>query len=194
MGRCPLFVFGPSGPARTVASEEERAPATGDDAGPTRVERIRAIARRVAQSRGLDVFDVQYRRESAGWVLRVILDKVPEAGTTPTGDAGVTVEDCQRVSEELGTILDVEDPIDHAYTLEVSSPGLDRPLRDAADYRRFAGRLAKIVLAEAVDGQKHFKGRLQGVEGSDVLLATEEGRPVRIPFRAIARGRLEVEF
>ncbi len=166
---------------------------TGAERGATRVERIRAIAERVAQSRGLEVFDVQYRRESPGWVLRVILDRVP-AGDAASGGEGVTVEDCQRVSEDLGTILDVEDPIEHAYTLEVSSPGLDRPLRDAADYRRFAGRLAKIVLAEAIDGQKHFRGRLQGVEDSDVLLATGEGRTVRIPLGVIARARLEVEF
>ncbi len=177
-----------------VTSEDQPGIADGPGQDATRLERLRAIAERVARSRGLEVFDVQYRRESPGWVLRVILDKVPEPGGTPEGDAAVTVEDCQRVSEELSAILDVEDPIEHAYTLEISSPGLDRPLRGAADYGRFSGRLAKIVLTEPVDGRMHYRGRLQGVEGSDVLLTTEEGRAVRIPFSAIARGRLEVEF
>jgi ribosome maturation factor RimP len=79
------------------------------------------------------------------------------------------------------------------YTLEVSSPGLDRPLRDEADYLRFTGRLAKIVTREPVDGQSHFAGRLSGLDG-DVVLLTEGRRVHRVPLRLISRGRLEVEF
>ncbi len=160
-------------------------------------QRIRAVADRVAGSRGLEVFDLQYRRESRGWMLRVYLDRpgstvVPGKAGTVAGD-GVTIEDCQRVSEDLGTVLDVEDVIGHHYILEVSSPGLDRPLRHADDYRRFAGCLAKIVLAEPVDGQKHLAGRLGGMDGDDVLL-TEGKRTRRVPLALITRGRLEVEF
>jgi len=106
----------------------------------------------------------------------------------------VTVQDCQRVSDELGTVLDVEDVIGQHYTLEVSSPGLDRPLRTAADYERFAGCLAKIVLTDAVDGQKHLAGRLGGLDGGEVLLADSRQRVRRIPLALIARARLEVEF
>lgn len=91
-------------------------------------------------------------------------------------------------------MLDVEDLIDRAYTLEVSSPGLDRPLRHEADYRRFAGRLAKIVVAEAVEGQTHFEGRLRGVEHGRVVMDVGRARTVRIPLDLIRRGRLEVEF
>ena len=91
-------------------------------------------------------------------------------------------------------MLDVEDVIGHHYTLEVSSPGLDRPLRHADDYRRFAGCLAKIVLSEAIDGQKHLAGRLGGVDGDDVLLADAKQRVRRIPLALISRARLEVEF
>ena len=80
------------------------------------------------------------------------------------------------------------------YTLEVSSPGLDRPLRDAGDYDRFAGRLAKIVVKEAVDNQKAFEGRLRGTDAEDVLLEAANGRLHRLPLRLITRGRLEVEF
>jgi ribosome maturation factor RimP len=99
------------------------------------------------------------------------------------------------VSEELSAILDVEDvvPADR-YTLEVSSPGLDRPLRHADDYRRFAGRRAKIVLSEPVARQTAFAGRVLGIEGDDVLFESEGGKPVHLPLRLIARARLDVEF
>lgn len=171
---------------------------TGQDADQTRLARIRSVAERVAASRGLDVFDVQYRRESHGWVLRVFVDRpgapvhAGRAGTV--AGEGVTVQDCQHVSEELGTILDVEDVVERRYTLEVSSPGLDRPLRGAADYERFAGCLAKIVLTDALDGQTHLAGRLRGLEGGEVLLADGKDRIRRIPLARIARARLEVEF
>ena len=164
----------------------------------TRLARIRAIAERVAQSRGLEVFDLQFRREAHGWMLRIFLDKpgAPvHAGRAGTIEGeGVTIEDCRFVSGEVGTLLDVEDVVGHRYTLEVSSPGLDRPLRGAEDYRRFAGCLAKIVLFEAVDGQKHVSGRLQGMDGDDVLVAVGTDKVRRIPSGHIARARLEVEF
>lgn len=165
------------------------------------LERVRAIADRVSRSYGLDVFDVQLRRESIGWVLRLIIDRPAPADGRPqgVGENEVGIEDCQRVSLEVSAILDVEDEAlsealrGHRYTLEVSSPGLDRPLRHEADYRRFAGRLAKIVVAEAVDGQMHFEGRLGGIEDGAVRL-TQGRRVHRIPVARIARGRLAVEF
>jgi ribosome maturation factor RimP len=99
------------------------------------------------------------------------------------------------VSRELSTILDVEDPLDRAYTLEVTSPGLDRPLRHEADFRRFAGRLAKLVLEQPVDGQTFFNGRIQGVEGDEVvLLVGKKERAHRIPLAGIKRANLDVEF
>lgn len=159
------------------------------------IERIRGIAERVAGAHGLEIFDVQMRRESIGPVLRVVIDRpAPPDGSPQPIDESVGIQDCQRISEDLSAILDVEDVIDHRYTLEVSSPGLDRPLRHAADCRRFAGRKAKIVLNEPVDGQMHFKGRLRGVEDDCLLLDDEQGRAHRIPLAAITRGRLEVEF
>lgn len=155
---------------------------------------IRAAAERVAASYGLELFDVQFRRESPGWVLRVILDTA-DVGIDPGGGIdGVRISDCQRVSEDLSAILDVEDLIDHAFTLEVTSPGLDRPLRHEADYRRFTGRLAKIVVREPVDGQTHFEGRLQGVDEATVLVEAGKGKIKRIPLGLISRGRLAVEF
>jgi ribosome maturation factor RimP len=165
------------------------------------VERIREIAGRVAGGDGLELFDVQLRRESGGWMLRVILDR-PDEPAAPGGDrpTGVTIDDCQRVSRDLSAILDVEgdETLDDeafagSYTLEVSSPGLDRPLRNEVDYRRFAGRLAKIVVAEAVDGQKAFAGRIQAVEDGAVLLV-EGRRTHRIPLARVTRARLDVAF
>jgi ribosome maturation factor RimP len=155
------------------------------------LEQLRAIAERVAASRGLEIWDIQSRREAAGHVVRVFIDR---PGPAATPEESVSIEDCEQVNREMSTILDVEDPLPFSYTLEVSSPGLDRPLRGADDYRRFAGRLAKVVVREAVDNQKAFEGRLRGVEQDDVLLEAPNGRLHRLPLRLITRGRLDVEF
>ncbi|HEY3045697.1 MAG TPA: ribosome maturation factor RimP [Vicinamibacterales bacterium] len=161
------------------------------------VEHVREIANRVAGSYGLDIFDVQYRREGPGMVLRVQIDR---PGSGATAEESVSVEDCARVSRDLSAVLDVEDVIPAAYTLEISSPGLDRPLRHAADYGRFAGRRAKLVMREAVDGQMFFKGRLGGIEkdtdrgGDLVMIVSDDGRSHRVPIGVITRANLEVEF
>ena len=155
------------------------------------LEQIRAIAERVARSRGREIWDIQSRRETNGHVVRVFIDR---PGPAATPEDSVSIEDCEKVNRESGTILDVKDPLPFTYTLEVSSPGLDRPLRHADDYRRFAGRLAKIVVREPVDNQKAFEGRLLGFEQDDVLLEAPNGRRHRLPLRLITRGRLEVEF
>jgi ribosome maturation factor RimP len=163
------------------------------------IAELRALASRVAESHGLEIFDLQFRRESTGVVLRVFIDRVPgTTGTTgTTGAESVGIEDCQRVSRDLSALLDVEETRlglpDVKYTLEVSSPGLDRPLRGEADYRRFEGRLAKIVTTEPVEGQSSFAGHLAGVDGGQVLL--QEGRRThRVPLAKIKRARLDVEF
>ena len=169
MGWSPLFLFGAMEP----------------------LAQIRTIAERVAASLGLSVWDVQTRREATGYVVRVIIDRPGPAGTP---EESVSIEDCEQVNREISTILDVEDPLPFSYTLEVSSPGLDRPLRTAADYERFNGRLAKVVVREAVDNQKAFEGRLRGVDNAHVLLEGAKGRVHRLPIHLITRGRLEVEF
>lgn len=159
---------------------------------------LRAAAARIAATYGLEIFDVLFRRESSGWVLRVILDRRPPAGDGETAaETPVGIDECQRVSQDLSALLDVEADLlpagDRHYTLEVSSPGLDRPLRGEADYRRFRGRLAKIVTREPVDGQSHFAGRLAGVEDG-VVLVTEGKRVHRVPLDRVSRARLDVEF
>ena len=155
------------------------------------IEQVRAAARRVAGGYGLEIFDVQFRREGSGMVLRVRIDR---PGPAASADESVSVADCANVSRDLSAILDVEDIVPTAYTLEVSSPGLDRPLRAMDDYRRFAGRRAKLVMREQIDGQGFVKGRLAGVDGTDVLVDADDGRQRRVPLGIISRANLEVEF
>lgn len=182
VGRCPLFVF--------------------EGAFTQLIDRIRAVAERVARSYSLEIFDVQFRRESVGWMLRVFVD-VPfdpdapwpdDAERRRQADASPTIADLENISRDMSAVLDVEDTIDHSYTLEVSSPGLDRPLRTAGDYRRFAGRLAKIVVSQPVDRQTHFEGRLGGFEDGAVVMETTPGKRQLIPLSLVTRARLEVEF
>jgi ribosome maturation factor RimP len=163
-----------------------------------RIGRIRQAAERIAVSYGLEIFDVQLRRESIGSVLRVVIDR-PDRGVVEKPEDAVGIEDCQRVSHDLSAVLDVEEEslgeaaLAQQYTLEVSSPGLDRRLRHEPDYRRFAGRLAKVVTNEPLEGQSAFAGRLRGVEEGHVVL--EEGRKThRVPLSLIKRGQLAVEF
>lgn len=155
------------------------------------VGRARELAARVAGTYGLEVFDVQYRREAGGMVLRVLVDR---PGPAATAEESVSIEDCAQVSRDLSAMLDVEDLVPAAYLLEVSSPGLDRPLRGLDDYRRFRGRRAKIVVREPVDGQTFFKGVLAGAEGSDVLIDADDGKRHRVAADVITRANLEVEF
>lgn len=157
----------------------------------TPLERIREIAERVAAARGLLIDNVTMAREGRQHVVRVTLDR---PGPAATPEDSVSLEDCVAVGQELGTIVDVEDLLPEHSTLEVTSPGLNRPLRQAEDYRRFAGRLAKIVMSEPIDRQTAFAGRLRGLDGDDVLFESEGGRLVRLPLTLIRRARLDVEF
>ncbi len=160
--------------------------------------RVREAAERVARSCGLEIFDVQLRREPLGTVLRVIIDR-PDRGVPEKPEESVGIEECQRVSQDLSALLDVEEDelneaaLSQQYTLEVSSPGLDRALRHEADYRRFQGRLAKLVTTEPLNGQSAFAGRIVVVEGGVVVL--EEGRRThRVPLSKVKRANLAVEF
>ena len=155
------------------------------------VEQVRSAAGRVAEGYGLEIFDVQFRREASGMVLRVQLDR---PGPASTAEECVSVADCSRVSRDLSALLDVDDLIPGAYTLEVSSPGLDRPLRGRADYERFTGRRAKLVVRQAVNGQTFFRGRLAGVDLDAVLLDGEGDKQHRVPLELVTRANLEVEF
>ena len=172
--------------------------------GEGRVAQVWSIAERVARDSGLDVFDVQLRRESTGWLLRIVIDRRPDGAGEVGGAAAdaVTLDDCARVSTDVSVVLDAEFDFEHPYTLEVSSPGLDRPLRHVDDCRRFRGRLARFVTSEAVDGQRFICGRIAGVEpgGGEppeqaaLVVVTAGKRVHRIPWALVTRARLEVEL
>lgn len=145
------------------------------------IERVRSIALPLFTELGLELVDIEFRREIGGWVLRLYLDK----------SGGVTLGDCQRVSEELSDLLDVENLINHPYTLEVSSPGVNRPLRREADFLRFVGQRARISTSQAIEGQRRFLGVLKGYEDGTVSLERENGTVVSIPHALIVKARLD---
>jgi ribosome maturation factor RimP len=155
-------------------------------AGEKAIETIRDIAGRVTVSRGFELVDVEVKKAAGGGVVRLYVDK----------EGGIGLEELQSVSEEVSAILDVEDPLASSYTLEVSSPGLDRPLKTEADYRRFVGRLAKVSSYELVDGRRHWTGRIVSFEEGTLTLRLEKEKnaEAHIPFTKISHGRLEVEF
>ena len=148
---------------------------------------VRAVAQRVVGSRGFELVDVEVKRGRGEQVVRLFVDK----------EGGIGLAELQSVSEEVSAILDAEDPIESTYTLEVSSPGLDRALKNEADYRRFVGRLVKLASYEPVEGRRHWTGRLQSVGDGGVLvvvLEKEKGAVARVPLAKVSHGRLEVEF
>lgn len=157
-------------------------------------EQVRAVVERVVASYGLEVWDVEFRGSGGkSRMLRVYIDK----------PGGVTHEDCEHVSREVSTILDVEDPIKGSYVLEVSSPGLDRKLRGAADYERFKGSLLKLQTLEPVNGSRNYEGRLQSFDGDRLSLELpakgkgkkqEPGGTVEIDLSNVAKANLVPEF
>ena len=160
-----------------------------------RLTELRSVAERVTRSHGLELFDLQFRRESIGWVLRIVIDRPAPPVPPDTGGQSehVTVADCAKVSVDVSAVLDAEVTFDHTYTLEVSSPGLDRPLRHLEDFVRFVGRRVKIITSEPIDGQRFVSGRITAVDGRTIVIA--DGKTTRrVPETAVARARLEVEL
>jgi ribosome maturation factor RimP len=159
------------------------------------LDRIREASDRVARSLGLEIFDVEWK-VGKGRLLRVYIDRPPDAanpGILGNGP-GVTHKDCERVSEQLSVILDVEDLVPGpTYTLEVSSPGLDRKLIRPGDYKRFTGRLANIWLNEPLENEKYFQGRLAGY-ADGIVKVTVRDREIAVPFAGIRKANLVVEL
>jgi ribosome maturation factor RimP len=145
------------------------------------------IAQKIAARHACDVVQVIYRREQPGWVLRVLIER---HGADPRTGSGVDHSLCGAVSRDLGEAIDVEDAIIDSFVLEVSSPGIERPLTRIADYARFAGRRARVETAAPVGGRKRFDGRIGGVRGEDVTVEQDEGGVAIIPFEKIAKAHL----
>jgi len=168
------------------------------------VDRVRIIADRVAASSGLEVLDVELLGGGKARMLRVFLDK-PAAGNDPL--AGVTHEDCANFSREFGTILDVEEVMPGSYTLEVSSPGLDRKLVKATDFSRFTGSRVKLTTREPVNHNRHFEGRLESFQDGRLTLdlsvashksrkkmGDQAGKKIEIEFANVEKANLVPEF
>ena len=163
-------------------------------------DRVVSIVQRVAgpilASLGLVLVEAEVRGRGPTTLIRVVIERPPDQG-----DGAVSVEDCERAHVLVGHALDAEDPIPHTYALEVSSPGLDRPIRHVGEYERFRGRLARFSLAKPALGQMVLTGRIQKLEGAQVWVdAVPAGKrgshaiPVAIPLADILEARLEVEF
>ncbi|MBI4458636.1 MAG: ribosome maturation factor RimP [Acidobacteria bacterium] len=148
------------------------------------LDRIREIASRVAASEGMELLEVEYLGRGPNSVLRIFLDK----------PGGITHRDCQIVSEQVGAILDVEDFIPTRYTLEVSSPGLNRKLLKPADFQRFAGSRAKVVLRAPLEGRRRFEGRLLGIDREIIQLDTGNGQIVSFGYSDVEKANLVPEF
>jgi ribosome maturation factor RimP len=156
------------------------------------VERVREIADRVAAASGLEVLDIEFLGGGKARMLRVFLDK-PAAGNDPL--AGVTHQDCASFSREFGTILDVEDVMPGSYTLEVSSPGLDRKLVKPADFMRFTGSRLKLTTRQPVNNNQHFEGRLESFqEGRLTLDLSVASHKSRKKMGDAAGQKIEIEF
>ncbi len=144
---------------------------------------VTAWTEEIVEGTELELVDVEYVKEPSGWILRVFIDK----------PAGVDLEDCRQVSEALDQRLDAEDPIPGPYLLEVSSPGLERPLKKRSDYERFAGRRVEIRTYGAIHGRKRFEATLQGLQGDNVVLEWE-GETIEIPLELISKANLVLEL
>jgi ribosome maturation factor RimP len=148
------------------------------------VSALREVIEPLLQAESMTLVDIQWNRRGRRWVLALFIDKA----------GGITLNDCAHISYQVGERLEVEHLIDYAYTLEVSSPGLDRPLRTLADYERFRGQLVHITTTTPIDRRSTIVGRLQEVHGETIVVDVKRAGRLTIPLAQIKHARLEVEF
>lgn len=149
-------------------------------------DRVRELAEPLVLAEGMELVDVEYLREGSRWVLRLFIDK----------EGGVGLDDCQTISRQLEKVLDVEDFIETAYSLEVSSPGLARPLRRRADFERFAEKEVEVRTFAPIGEppRRNYKGRLLGIDAEDTISVEIDGVIFRIPLAQVAKANLAVDF
>ncbi|MCD5405514.1 MAG: ribosome maturation factor RimP [Desulfotomaculum sp.] len=147
------------------------------------VARVEELAQPIAIAIGLEIVDVEYVKEGSKWYLRVFIDK----------PGGVSLDDCQELSTALSDILDAQDLISHSYMLEVSSPGIERPLKKPEDYKRFIGKKVLIRTYTPLDGRKKFTGQLLGFDNGEIQLEVDNKR-ILIPLEKVSKANLSVEF
>jgi len=148
------------------------------------VAALRRLIEPLLEAEGMSLIDIQWNRRGRRWALILFIEK----------EGGVSLDDCAQISRQVGERIEVDTVIDHAYTLEVSSPGLDRPLRTLADYERFREHLVRITTTIPIQGRSTIVGRLKGVEGQTVLVQDERAGMVPVPMTQIKHARLEIEF
>jgi len=146
------------------------------------VERVQTIIDPILSQEGLELVDIEYRRESKAWVLRLYLDK----------EGGITLDDCTRISREVGRNLDIEDFIQIPYTLEVSSPGLTRSLKTKKDFIKNFHRLIKVKTFDPIDNRRNFKGKLLGISENKIEIESDRGI-FEIPLTNVAKANLEID-
>ena len=146
-------------------------------------KKIQSVLRPIVEAEEMELVEVEYKRGPNG-VLRIFIDK--------TG--GVNVSDCAKISTQVRAFLDIENLIENNYVLEVSSPGLDRPLKNKADYDRNKGKLIKVSLYAPLEGKKTFTGRVISADDQKIVLKEKLDKIINIPFAVIAKGILEIEF
>ena len=147
------------------------------------MDRVQAIADPILSNEGMELVEIEYRREARGWVLRLFIDK----------EGGVTVDDCTLISQEVGRSLDVEDFILNPYTLEVSSPGLTRPLKNERDFTKYRNHLIKVKTVNPIENRRQFRGKLLEIFENRIEIEMDE-RVVQIPLSNVAKANLEIEF
>lgn len=151
----------------------------------TMLERITAIAERAAKREGLEVWDVEVAGAGRGRIVRIYLDK----------PGGVTLDDCELISQQVGTVLDVEDVVpDQHYNLEVSSPGVERRLFKPEHFARFTGEKVRLTLREPIENRRRWEGTVRGVEGGVILIETDGGAPLRLRMEQIEKAHLNFEW
>jgi ribosome maturation factor RimP len=148
----------------------------------TTTSKLLATCEPVITGAGYELVDIEYRREQHGWVVRVYIDR-------PERPGGVSFADCETISRELGPVLDVEDPVPQAYNLEVSSPGIERPLRTPDHFRARIGSVVKITLGKGVEGRRNFKGELVSAE-PDSIVVDVDGTRFTLPVADIESAKL----
>src|SRR5688572_30618836 len=147
-------------------------------------DRVRQLIEQVVEGQGYEVVDVEFKGSGKNSVIRIFIDHA----------SGISHRDCELISEQVGTVLDVEDLIPLSYTLEVSSPGLDRKLVKESDYTRFEGKLAKIQTRIPLQHQKVFRGRLRGFQDGKIILELSTGGLFEIPLDVVRESRLEFDW
>ena len=147
------------------------------------MDRVGGIAEPILSNEGMELVEIEYRRESKGWVLRLYIDK----------ERGVTLDDCMRISQEVGRSLDVEDFISTPYTLEVSSPGLPRPLRKEEDFMKYRNHMIKVKTFDPVGNRRQFRGKLLGVSEKRIEIEIER-EIFQIPLSNVAKANLEIDW